>query len=50
MLDRVKFLNRSIENLTSKKFDLIVSNPPYIKKNDIKHLTDDIKRLNLEWP
>ena len=32
MLDRVKFLNRSIENLTSKKFDLIVSNPPYIKK------------------
>ena len=45
MLDRVKFLNRSIENLTSKKFDLIVSNPPYIKKNDIKHLTDDIKRF-----
>ena len=44
MLDRVKFLNRSIENLTSKKFDLIVSNPPYIK-NDIKHLTDDIKRF-----
>ena len=32
-------------NLFIKKFDLIVSNPPYIKRKDIKNLSDDIKRF-----
>ena len=41
---RVKFLNKSFNNIFSKKFDLIVSNPPYIDSKDIKNLSDDIKR------
>ena len=41
---RVKFLNKSLNNIFSKKFDLIVSNPPYIDSKDIKNLSDDIKR------
>ena len=43
--DRVRFLNKSFEDLYGKKFDLIVSNPPYIKRNDIKNLSDDIKKF-----
>ena len=41
---RVKFLNLSFESVFYKKFDLIVSNPPYIEKRQIKNLSDDIKR------
>ena len=41
---RVKFLNKSFKNVFGKKFDLIVSNPPYIDSKDIKNLSDDIKR------
>ena len=40
---RVKFLNKSYMNIFSKKFDLIVSNPPYIDSKDIKNLSDDVK-------
>jgi release factor glutamine methyltransferase len=43
--DRIKFLNKSFENLCGKKFDLIVSNPPYIKRSDIKNLSEDIKKF-----
>ena len=32
-------------NMESKKFDLIVSNPPYIDRNVIKNLSDDIKKF-----
>ena len=42
---RVKFLNKSINNIFSKKFDLIVSNPPYVDSKDIKNLSDDIKKF-----
>ena len=40
---RVKFFNRSLENIHGYKFDIIVSNPPYIKTSDIKNLSDDVK-------
>jgi release factor glutamine methyltransferase len=43
--DRIKFLHKPLENLHGKKFDLIVSNPPYIKRKDIKNLSDDIKKF-----
>ena len=45
LINRVKFKNVSLESYVSNKFDLIVSNPPYIKKNDIKYLTEDIKKF-----
>ena len=41
---RVKFINKSFNNIFSKKFDLIVSNPPYIDSKDMKNLSEDIKR------
>ena len=41
---RLKFFNKSLNSIFSKKFDLIVSNPPYIDSKDIKNLSDDIKR------
>ena len=41
---RLKFFNKSLNNIFSKKFDLIVSNPPYIDSKNIKNLSDDIKR------
>ena len=44
LLDRVKFINKSIFNFNNKKFDLIVSNPPYIKRKDMKNLSEDIKK------
>ena len=42
--NRLKFLNKSIECFFSTKFDLIVSNPPYIKSKDLKNLSKDIKK------
>ena len=43
-IDRIKFVNNSFERLYNKKFDLVVSNPPYVMKKDIKNLSDDVKR------
>ena len=42
---RVKFFNKPLEDVYGYKFDLIVSNPPYIKTCDIKNLSDDVKRF-----
>ena len=44
LLNRVKFLNKSVSSLFNKKFDLIVSNPPYIESKDMKNLSEDIRR------
>ena len=41
--NRVKFYAKSCDSIYDKKFDLIVSNPPYIEKKDIKNLSEDIK-------
>ena len=42
--NKIKFYNKSIINLFNCKFDLIVSNPPYIDTKNIKNLDDDIKK------
>ena len=42
--NRAKLLHRPISKIFGYKFDLIVSNPPYVVKRDIKRLSDDIKR------
>ena len=42
--NQIKFKTKSIDNLFINKFDLIVSNPPYIEKKAIKNLSEDIKR------
>ena len=45
VLNKLRFLNKSINTKFNQKFDLIVSNPPYIKSNDIRNLKEDIKRF-----
>ena len=43
ILGNVKFQKKSIDSFFSQKFDLVVSNPPYIRSRDLKNLEDDIK-------
>ena len=42
---RIKFVNTSISNFNSFKFDLIVSNPPYIAQHQLKNLDIGIKKF-----
>jgi len=42
---RVKFFTKSLDDIYGYKFDLIVSNPPYIKTADIKNLSEDIRKF-----
>ena len=42
--NNIKFFKKSLESKFTQKFDLIVSNPPYIKSNEIKNLSEDIKK------
>ena len=43
--ERIKFINSSISKFDSFKFDLIVSNPPYIAQHQLKNLDKDIKNF-----
>ena len=36
--DRIKFYKRDVDNFCYDKYDLIISNPPYINKHKIKYL------------
>ena len=45
LTQRTKFYKRSLDDIHHNKFDLIVSNPPYIMKKDIKNLDEDIKKF-----
>ena len=40
----IKFLNGSFLELNNRKFDLIVSNPPYIETKALRNLEEDIKK------
>ena len=42
--NKISFLKRSFKDLYNYKFDLIVSNPPYITSNEMRSLDDDIKK------
>ena len=43
--NRIKFVNTSITNINRYKFDLIVSNPPYIARHQLKNLDIGIKKF-----
>ena len=43
--NRARLLNRSFNNIFNHKFDLVVSNPPYVVRRDINRLTNDIKKF-----
>ena len=40
--NRLKLFKSDIDNFTSGKYDLVISNPPYIKKLDLKNLDKDV--------
>jgi len=44
--NRVKLFKYDVDNFTLGKYDLIISNPPYIKKLDLKYLDKDV--INFE--
>jgi len=46
LINRVKFFYSSVDNFKIGKYDLIVSNPPYIKLLNLKYLEKDV--INFE--
>jgi release factor glutamine methyltransferase len=43
--DRVKFYKSDVDKFTQGKYDLIVSNPPYIKRSYLKYLESDVLKF-----
>ncbi len=43
--NRVKFFKTNIDNFNYGKYDLIISNPPYINTIDLKYLEKDVKKF-----
>ena len=46
LTNRVKFYNSDVDNFKNRKYDLIVSNPPYIEISNLKYLERDV--INFE--
>ena len=46
IINRLKLFNSCIDNFKYGKYDLVISNPPYINKFDIKYLHKDV--INFE--
>ena len=42
---KLKLYKSNVDKFTLGKYDLIISNPPYIKKNDLKYLEKDIAKF-----
>ena len=42
VIDRLKLFKSDIDNFHFRKYDLIISNPPYIEKNKLKYLEKDV--------
>ena len=40
---KINFLNIDVDKFFSNKYDIIVSNPPYIKNNELLSLDEDVK-------
>ena len=43
--NRVKFIKTDVDNFCIGKYDIIISNPPYIKTNEIKYLERDVNNF-----
>ena len=43
--ERIKFYKSDVDKFAQGKYDLVVSNPPYIKKSDLKYLESDVLKF-----
>jgi release factor glutamine methyltransferase len=41
--NRIRFINSNIDKLCNGKYDIIISNPPYIKSLSVRKLDDDVR-------
>ena len=44
LIEKIKLFKKSLSEIYQSKFDLIVSNPPYIETRTMRNLDDDIRR------